>query len=238
MSQRIFLLIACLLPHVMVHGQATFFGRVTDIDSDENLPGVRVVLKAAGSERVAGTAWTDAAGRYALTDVPPGRWRVEAQYFTEDRRFAVTGPVIRAVRGVVVLHIAVPTTSRAWLGTPDPSPFPAKDGSAIIGVPRTGRVVDARGRVHSGSRTTIEKLTDGVLHGIVTANHQPVPDAVVRLGNQRETRTDARGAFAFDHVPPGRYAFHVEAARRRLAMPSVNVRAGLNEVNVDLTAGG
>jgi len=238
MGHRFLLLMICLLPNVMAHGQATLFGRVTDIDSGENLPGARVALIADGSEHLAATAWTDAAGRYALPDVPPGRWRVEVQYFSEAIRYAVAAPVIRVAHGVVALHFAVPTTSRAWLGTPDPSPFPAKDGSAIIGLPRSGRVVDARGRVLPESRTTIETLTDGLLHGTVSANHQPIPDAVVRLGKQRETRTDGRGAFEFDHVRDGRYDLRVEAHGRRYEMPKVKVRIGPNEVNVDLAVGG
>jgi hypothetical protein len=215
-------------------GQAVVFGRAADLDTGAPLAWVRVTLETPDGA-AAHAAWTDAAGRYALAGLPAGRWRIRADHVSGTRRVSVLSPVITLSGAVTTLNFELPSDPKEWLGAPDPSPFRAKNLGDITGIPREGRILDAAGHTLPGIRSAVERLTEGLVHGLVTEAGRPVPEAVVRLGDAREAVTDADGRFFLDAVPPGGYDLHVFRENARLDATAVDIRPGANVFRLDLT---
>ncbi|WP_457652555.1 carboxypeptidase-like regulatory domain-containing protein [Rhodocaloribacter sp.] len=215
-------------------GQAVVFGRAADLDTGAPLAWVRVTLEAPDAA-AARAAWTDTAGRYALTEVPAGRWRIRADYVSGTRRVSVLSPAFTLSEAVTTLNFELPSDPKEWLGAPDSSPFRTKNLGDITGIPREGRILDAAGHALPGVRSVVERLAAGLVRGLVTEAGRPVPEAVVRLGDAREAVTDTDGRFFLEAVPPGRYELHVFRENARLDATAVDIRPGENVFHLDLT---
>ncbi len=215
-------------------GQGVVFGRAADLDTGAPLAWVRVTLEAPSGD-AARAAWTDAGGRYALADVPAGRWRIRADHVAGTLRFSVVSPVFTLTGAVTTLHFELPSDPKEWLGAPDPSPFRAKNLGDITGIPREGRILDASGRALPGVSSSVERLTEGLVRGLVTEAGRPVPEALVHLGDAPDAVTDDDGRFFLDAVPPGRYELSIFHENARLDVADVAIRPGENVLHIDLT---
>ncbi len=81
-------------------GQGVVFGRAADLDTGAPLAWVRVTLEAPSGD-AAHIAWTDAAGRFFLEAVPPGRY--DLHVFRENAPLDATAVDIRP--GENVFHL-------------------------------------------------------------------------------------------------------------------------------------
>ncbi len=236
MTLRLLFLFSLLAPSGGACGQALLFGRVIDLDTGVALEGALATVHAPGAPPIARTR-TDAAGRFLLRAVPAGTWVLDVAFFRGPVRFRVRAPAVPVAGTLTPLDVAVPTTPREWLGTPNPSPFRTKDLSDITGIPREGRVVDARGRPLPGVRTVIETRTVGTLAGVVWRTGVRVEGAVVSLdGLPTRTLTDAVGAFFLDDLAPGSYRLRVTTGSDTRQTIPLDVEAGLNTLSIDLAA--
>lgn len=220
-------------PAAWAQGVVTGHARV--LDGGVPLPEVRVALVRADSLPPAAEARTDHTGRFTLRDVPAGRWQLEAVYREQELTYTLTAPVEVTDARPLVLTIEMPAALHEWRAQHAETPAALKGVRTITGYMGEGRVRDARGRPLPGTQGRLHEARTGLLAGTVTAGGRPLPEARLLLaGIDRAAVTDARGRFEVDALPPGRYTLTVVHGADTLATSRLEIRPGLNAVDLSL----
>jgi len=232
MPLRLLFLLAWFAPSALA--QTSVFGRVTDFDTGAALPGIYLLLTNADHTEADRYTWADDEGRYALTGIADGRWLLQAVWRTEGLRFTLTTPPFTLGDAPLLLHFALPTDEKAWLGPSDPRPFQAKDLRIITGITTEGRITNDEGVALPGSTTLIQTVTTGTLEGRVWKNNRPVDGATVLLSPTGQTaQTAASGHFLFDDLAPGHYHLQISQDADTLDLSDLDIRKGLNELHIE-----
>ena len=231
MSFRLSLILTGLLAWP-AQAQTILAGRVLDLDGGKPMADVRVALCAPDrtQHNTPPATWTDAHGRYTLTDVPPGTWCVEAVYVEHDVGYVLQSPPMPVAGGALVIHFQMPTALRERLrhtmAPTDPNP---KSLSTITGQLPDGFVTNAEGAALAGSRSHFETYQTGLLRGRVTRNNKPLADARVLLpGTDRHTRTDPDGRFELTKITPGTHRLYIIHPPDTLKISALALEKGLN----------
>ncbi len=239
MSFRLFLLIG--LVALPAQAQTTIAGQVVDLDGGGPLADVRVALCAPDRARLEArhATWTDVQGHYALTDVPPGAWCIEAIYIEQEVGYVLQSPPLDVVGALLVVHFRMPTSLRERLrhtmAPDDPNP---KSLSTITGYLQEGSLTDGEGAALAGSRTHFKIYHTGIVRGRVRRNDRPVAEALVLLPDAaRHTRTDAEGRFELTDIAPGLHRLHVIHPPDTLKIPPLSIEKGLNLMNFSFRKG-
>jgi len=190
MKTGLFFLVALLLPSAAM-AQTTIKGSVIDERTEEPLQGVRVALRTSENLEPAHTleTQTDARGRYALKNVPPGRWRVRVTFDGLTVRTELTSPATEVGRKTLVFDFAVQTSpARHHQG---PGLRVVRGDAAVRGL------VEVKGRVVDGvTGKPVEKARLWLLKRQPSNPQQPLYQTLVG------TKPNADGLFRFPPVAP------------------------------------
>ncbi|MFQ5571155.1 MAG: collagen binding domain-containing protein [Rhodothermales bacterium] len=229
-------LLTLMLGVVPARAQTTIAGRVNDLDTAGPLPGVHVMLCAPDHHPLDAPrqTWTDARGRFILTDVPPGRWCVQAVYRARKASYTVISPALPVGERPLLLRFEMPTALQDRLRhAMSPLDVNPKSLSTITGLLQDGYVTNADGAPLPGGRSYLESESKGILRGILRRNDHPADGALLWLPDTgQHTRTDVGGRFELTDIEPGTYRLYIVHRSDTLHIPPLEIKNGLNPVNL------